>query len=337
MSSLTIQETTFQTEETSISQIMDVSSALKALYLGTAAVILLVYAVRPLKERFLAYGARSASDKIPTDPLASGSQHDAAPETLRVSLGSFSVDALLDFLATFQVPHSWFMSFYLASVTSSIIWQHQLSMRGTLYQTIATYNLEQRWSMSLEQIALCWSLMALQGIRRLRECFAFSKQSKSSMWIFHWVVGVIFYVATGIAIWIEGIPALESTGWTSASIRLSAPSLRTSICLPIFLLASFVQHDVHRHLASLKKYTLPAHPAFRAIVCPHYTAECVLYAALTFLAAPEGTLINNTVLCATVFVVVNLGITADISRTWAIEKFGKEKVQNKWRMLPGIW
>ncbi len=316
---------------------IDIPSALKAFYLGTSAVILLIYAIRPLKERFLAYGARSAADNKRTDVVASGSERDGDPRILRNARISSSMNALLDSAATFQVPHSWFMSFYLVSTISSIIWLQQLSTRGSLYQTTATYTEERSTSMSLGQVILCWSLMAIQGTRRLWECFSFGKPSKSRMWVFHGVVGVLFYIVTGIGVWIEGIPALETTDWTPTTIRLSNPTLRTVICLSVFLLASDVQYDVHRHLASLKKYTPPSHPAFSTIVCPHYTAECVIYAALTLLAAPKGHLTNNTMLCAMAFVIVNLGVTADISKTWAMEKFGKEKIENKWRMIPGIW
>jgi 3-oxo-5-alpha-steroid 4-dehydrogenase 3 len=157
------------------------------------------------------------------------------------------------------------------------------------------------------------------------------------MWVFHWLAGVLFYLATGISIWIEGISVIERTEWTFHHILRSALSPRVWLCLPPFLIASIVQNRVHAHLASLKKYTLPSHPAFEKIVCPHYTAECVVYLALTFLAAPQGHLVNGTMLCATIFVIVNLGVTADISKAWAMEKFGEERVKEKWRMIPGLW
>ena len=107
--------------------------------------------------------------------------------------------------------------------------------------------------------------------------------------------------------------------------------------LPIFILASGVQYDCHIYLASLPKYTLPVHPAFLHIVSPHYTAECFIYLALTFLAAPRGSLVNFTVLSNLVFVVVNLGSTSDMNRSWYAKKFGIDKVANRWRMIPWVW
>lgn len=58
--------------------------------------------------------------------------------------------------------------------------------------------------MSVHQVMICWTLMAAQGARRVYECFVFSKPSSSKMWFVHWLLGIAFYLATGIAIWIEG-------------------------------------------------------------------------------------------------------------------------------------
>ena len=191
--------------------------------------------------------------------------------------------------------------------------------------------------MSFDQILLCWSLMAIQGIRRLFESFVLSRPSQSTMWFGHWLLGILFYLAMGISIWIEGIGDLKSTNSSTFDVKLLVPSLRTMIFLWIFIKASGTQHAAHAHLASLKKYSLPSHQAFETIICPHYTAECALYLALAFLGAPQGQLLNGTMLSGLIFVVVNLGVSADLSRQWAIETFGREKVGAKWRMLPGIW
>lgn len=117
----------------------------------------------------------------------------------------------------------------------------------------------------------------------------------------------------------------------------NAPSLRTFLCLPILLMASGLQHDGHHYLFSLEKYTLPTHPMFFSIVCPHYTAECVIYLSLAALAAPPGEMINKTLLLALVFVAVNLGITAGTTKQWYAQKFGKESVQGRWKMIPYVY
>jgi 3-oxo-5-alpha-steroid 4-dehydrogenase 3 / polyprenol reductase len=316
---------------------IDVSFVLKIFYLGTAGAILLVYKIPILKDRFLAYGARSAVSKAEQGAASRDVKSKGRSPSLPFTYGFGPLNAIFDFLATFQVPHSWFVSFYCISVASSMLWEFQLLTRGFLYRNIADWTHPRHASMSLDRIALCWLVMAFQGTRRLWECIILTRPSQSKMWVFHWLAGVLFYLATGISVWIEGIPVLESTDWTFDDIQLSAPSPRVLLCLPAFLIASLVQNRAHAHLASLQKYTLPSHPAFDKIVCPHYTAECVLYLALTFLAAPQGHLVNGTILCATSFVIVNLGVTADISTAWAMEKFGEERVKGKWRMIPGFW
>ena len=298
---------------------------LRSFYLGAAAAILLVYTTPALNRRFLAYGARVG---ISTTSIRKSSTRPAEPGILA------RTDSILDQLAKLQVPHSWFLHFYVSSVVSSIIWLQQLVGRGFLFRMIANRTAGKENSTSVYQVALCWSLILVQGARRLYECVVLAKPSKSQMWAGHWLLGIMFYVATGICVWIEGLVALQEP---SRVISLSTPSLRTMIFLPIFLIASGVQHDTHVYLASLKKYTLAAHPAFTHIICPHYAAECVIYITLTVLAAPSGLPVNGTLFCALIFVVVNLGVSADVSKEWAIGKFGRERVQGKWRMIPGVW
>lgn len=208
--------------------------------------------------------------------------------------------------------------------------------------------------MSVNQVILCSALMAIQGGRRLFECISLGKPSQSKMWVVHWVIGLVYYLAMTVAVWVEGIRMLFIFPRTEEVItnkfiaalqltdiitnaRISHPSIRTMLFIPIFLCASGIQHDCHTYLAALKKYTLPIHPAFLSIVCPHYTAECMIYLCLTFLAAPQGQIVNKTVLSGLIFVVVNLGVSAGISKEWYIGKFGEEGVQQRWKMIPGLY
>lgn len=58
--------------------------------------------------------------------------------------------------------------------------------------------------MSINQIAMVWSLMAVQGVRRLAESMTSGKPSSSKMWFVHWILGIWFYVAMSFAVWIDG-------------------------------------------------------------------------------------------------------------------------------------
>jgi 3-oxo-5-alpha-steroid 4-dehydrogenase 3 len=105
----------------------------------------------------------------------------------------------------------------------------------------------------------------------------------------------------------------------------------------LFLIASSQQGACHRHLASLKKYTLPHEGLFKYIVCPHYTCECLLYLGIAISAAPAGLLWNQTCLCGLLFVATNLGTTAHGTAQWYAARFGHDRVSRKWSMLPPVF
>lgn len=282
-----------------------------------------------LRSRFLAYGPRANPASISTGSAPPRAQNPSAESK-----------GFLDYLATWQVPHSYFTHFYVASVLSSVFWVAQLLSRGVVFQAIASRVSEdhQRHSMSLTQLVICCVLLAIQGSRRLWECFVFSKPSSSQMWFMHWLLGLGFYLAAGVAIWIEGSGTLLTKNLTLAHLQMTnAPNLRTFFLIPLFLVASGLQHDSHHYLYSLKKYTLPEHPMFRGVVCPHYGAECIIYLSLALLAAPRGEWVNKTMLSCLAFVAVNLGLTARNTKTWYAQKFGKDSVQDWWLMIPHVY
>ena len=131
--------------------------------------------------------------------------------------------------------------------------------------------------------------------------------------------------------------ALLSAHSVASAITLPALSLKAIIGIPIFILASGVQHDCHAYLASLPKYTLPIHPNFQSFICPHYTVECLIYLSLAFIAAPRGAWINRTMFTVFVFVSANLTVTAATGKAWYERKFGKAAVAHRWIMVPGLY
>lgn len=109
------------------------------------------------------------------------------------------------------------------------------------------------------------------------------------------------------------------------------------VALSLFISAWVSQYRCHKHLAGLKKYSLPDLGMFRHLVCPHYTCECVIYLSLAIVAAPEGQLCNTTLLSALMFVAVNLGVTAHGTRSWYTEKFGPEAVAGRRILIPFLY
>lgn len=114
-----------------------------------------------------------------------------------------------------------------------------------------------------------------------------------------------------------------------------APELVTASVL--FAFASWMQHACHVRLSSLKKYSLPTGSFFELLICPHYTAECLIYVALSLAGAPEGRWVNWTIASASVFVIVNLGVTASGTRRWYAQEFGELAIRGRWTMFPFIW
>ncbi|OGE58488.1 hypothetical protein PENARI_c001G11252 [Penicillium arizonense] len=312
---------------------MDAVDALRAFFLLAAATTVSISIPSSLRDRFLVYGPRATS-------ISTSSDQSAAARAQPAGEGKGAGRGILDYMATWQVPHSYFKQFYIASLLSSVFWAAQLLSRGVVFQAIATrVNEEHRQqSMSMTQLIICWILLAMQGSRRLWECINFSKPSSSQMWVVHWVLGLGFYLAAGVAIWIEGSGTLLTQDLTIHHLQITnAPSMRTFFLVPLFLVASGLQHDSHHYLFSLEKYTLPQHPMFSGVVCPHYGAECVIYLSLSLLAAPRGALVNKTMLACMAFVAVNLGLTARNTKAWYAQKFGKDSVKDWWYMIPWLY
>lgn len=236
------------------------------------------------------------------------------------------------------MPHSWFIHYYIFTVALSAFWGYQLLAKGAVFRAVAQHVDVSATAATMKphQTMLIWLLMFVQGLRRLLETKAFTKPSASRMPWSIYAIGIAYYAAMSVAVWVEGTKSIMST--PSLELALVAlPSLRTTLGLIVFTLASGIQHDCHAYLADLKKYTLPEHPSFQKIVCPHYTAELVLYIALAVIGAPRGQWINRTLLCNVIWTFVNLGIVADESKRWSEAKFGRERVSHRARMIPGVW
>jgi 3-oxo-5-alpha-steroid 4-dehydrogenase 3 len=115
---------------------------------------------------------------------------------------------------------------------------------------------------------------------------------------------------------------------------------KLAIGLAIFAASAISQNRAHAYLWRLRKtgtYTFPTHPLFLLTLTPHYFAECVEYVGLMIAAAPPGQFVNKTIASVLVFVVVNLGVTANGTREWYAQRFGQDTVKGKARMIPLIW
>jgi 3-oxo-5-alpha-steroid 4-dehydrogenase 3 len=302
----------------------------QSFYILTTATALLLYSVPQLQKTFLSYG------KTAIPPTTDGK------EAKTTEAKASGLHAALQNLGSIQVSHSWFSHFYIFSILSSIFWGIQFATRGPILESLINLNghsaQSQPLNQSIDRVYLAWACLLVQGIRRYYETVYVSKASHSKMWVGHYVLGILYYAATGVAMWAEGADSLRNHQFNFSKLTpMSAPSVRTMLVLPVFILASGAQNDCHVYLASLKKYTLPQVGLFQYIICPHYFAEIIIYIALAVLAAPDGQLFNKTILSTTVFVIVNLGMTAKANQKWYMEKFGEESVKGRWKMIPFVY
>jgi len=157
------------------------------------------------------------------------------------------------------------------------------------------------------------------------ESLAYMSTSKSTMSVAHWLLGLVFYLSINMAIWVE-TPANHAIHWS---------------LVPAVVVAQMLQHSYHAYLYHLRTqntdYQLPSHPLFPNLLCPHYTCEVVIYALLSIIAAPKGSMVNLTLACGTIFVATNLAVTASGTKEWYISKFGLHRLGHRKMMLPGLW
>lgn len=297
----------------------DITLLVRCFYLCSAAAIIAVRCVPPLRKRFLDYGPRG------NPPVLTTANKRSEPDLLSHQ-SSMSV-RLLDYAATWRVSHSYFLMFYIVSVVLCALWCYDVLIDPTTMSWLLPIA---RLSTRRPLIGLL--LMSGHSVRRLYENASIVVPNPNSyMWVGHFVVGTAFYVCIHVAI------LAEFADTYSPPAAASGGSLLVVSATLMFLAASLWQHLYHRYLASLKKYTLPSRYGASYIVAPHYTAECVLYFCLAIIAAPSGHF-NFTMLCVLAFVVVNLGVTADGTKTWMLGKFRDQQddINDRWRMLPGL-
>ena len=156
-----------------------------------------------LRSRFVAYGSRATQVE---NRERDGTEQSSSERSSRGLLLRF-----LDELGSIQAPHGYFKHFYIISVLSSIFWGIQILGHGSVLKQFARLadTSDSTMSMSMNQITLLWSLMLIQGIRRLVESIFVMKTSASSMWFLHYIVGASFYLIMGVAVWIEGAGKLR--------------------------------------------------------------------------------------------------------------------------------
>lgn len=203
----------------------------QAYYLFTAGAVVAVAAMpNEVSKRLVDYGARKVQSEVSRSGSRSegkeendtgrgtGSEAEVKAKANRVERGGKNwLLSLTDTLTSYgQVLHSWFITFYVASMACSLVWFWQFAVDGRVLRVVTCSQAsptakgeDERGgvsasSVTLGQVGLAWTMMFLQGSRRLYEDSLVHGKSKSTMWIVHWVLGLSYYLFTSVAVWVEG-------------------------------------------------------------------------------------------------------------------------------------
>lgn len=166
--------------------------------------VLLLNSIPAVRSRYIIYGSRAIQVRK-DDPPRSRRETSKSAEKHNANATN-NLEWFFERLGAIRVPHTWFQHFYLVSVLSSLFWGLQILAKGSAFETLCQsieHNTQAK-GMTTDQVVLSWSLVTTQGVRRLLETSLLARSSESKMWFIHWLVGIAFYLAIGIACWIEG-------------------------------------------------------------------------------------------------------------------------------------
>lgn len=180
------------------------------------------------------------------------------------------------------VPKKWFTHFYIIHLILSI----------TNFYIFFVFVENNTFFTDLNIICI---FNLIQSSRRLYECIYVSKFSTiSKIHIFHYVVGLIFYISVDI------IPLLMLL----LNNELKPNFLNCLIAISIFIFFSFDQWKNHNILSKQKKYSLSNRGFFNYLLCPHYLDESMIYFSM-FVLKP-----SFSYFIIFLWVVINLSVSA---------------------------
>ncbi|CAG8640388.1 6279_t:CDS:2 [Dentiscutata erythropus] len=257
------------------------------------------------------------------------------------------------YIQNLTVPKQWFKHYYIVGtlwaaflITDVIILQNR--NRGYFAWFVQIFDSAEKYELDYfkEPVTECiigLVIIQVQTVRRMYECFFIERPSVGAkMHIGLYLLGLAFYIATGLSVFIEGIGNFgildNKDKETNLFIIHSENFLSWNILLAIFVFiyASYHQHILHKNLAMLRRkgsstlYSIPKGDWFDHISSAHYTAEIVIY--FSFVILTKG--FNLTIWLTFIWTIVCLGIIAENSEKWGREKFGEEWPKNRWIIMP---
>ncbi|KAK9381458.1 uncharacterized protein V2V93DRAFT_391157 [Kockiozyma suomiensis] len=244
---------------------------------------------------------------------------------------------------TATVPKTWFTHFYIFGALCSA---YALIILGLAHSNIYTtpvnylltldHYLSRRlgrfstndFNLLYSQAQLSLAIITIQCARRWYECLYVEKMSnKARIRLGHYLVGHLFYLAVSCAILCDSLQ--NSINPSPNALSLSS----CSVAFVLYLTAARAQYSAHKQLASLKKYSPPPPTfLFKYLVCPHYTAEIVVYISIAVICD-----FSSATVAVIIWTIVNLGASAEQSRAFYVDKFGEKVVDGKYNIIPFVF
>lgn len=154
-----------------------------------------------LRNALMDYGPRQQTLRAEDSNAKTGDQiknRKAEPEENRENSLTWLIHAL-------EVPHSWFLHFYILSFGLSLFWGYQYMTRGFIMDLLVQSQAKEgQRGVDLGRTVVAWVLLTFQGARRLYESLAIQKKGKSAMSSIHWIVALVYYGCMSVSVWIEG-------------------------------------------------------------------------------------------------------------------------------------
>jgi 3-oxo-5-alpha-steroid 4-dehydrogenase 3 len=200
-------------------------------------------------------------------------------------------------------------------------------------------------------VLLTMTCYFLQVTRRWYESWFVERPSvDAKMHVAHYIIGITFYSAMAPTTWIDAYEAWlrqggaispENTSLLSPDSMLFGLNGQCLFGLILFVWGGWHQYSCHVILANLRPksyknaqdkvkeksvYKVPSGDWFQYMVAPHYSAEMVIYLGLYLMGSSSPMTASSstapTLLCAWIWVIINLGIVARETDQWYRARFG---------------
>ena len=339
---------------------------LLAYWLLTIAAAVLSYFV-PLLAAASAYGKLTAFQRSKAQAPSSPSRHPSTSSSTSPSSPS-TQSSLFLFLSSLLLSRRLYLSngrcftFYylLASLLNAVVlysvyvWYstsqldalilHLLHINRWLVwhlaPSLAFSSLDAHWppphAAAPASLLLLYVVYQVHFVRRLWECCCVHRFSATSQQhVLVLLFGALFYVALILS---PVCDQLQRAGGSGAKERADTSAVGSATAVIVFVAGSVWQHRCHRTLAELRPstpstvpaYSIPRGSGFSYLLCPHYTAELVIYLAFAML---RSCLLQWLAL---VWTAVNLSITAHKTRQWYASKWPEGEWTRRWTIVPFV-